>query len=147
MKHTQVYAAQLINYSPNYELPIKTWFCFLSRWNSQTRPRYESYLYSEQKSLLYSYSKALCIIFINVYIYIYIEGPITDMSHNMWFRTKWHFDTHRIFKQLAKALIRLFICAGWSEALLVAQTTLLEMSCCGSYLYLYMCEWLFFIRF
>ena len=30
-------------------------------------------------------------------------------------------NTHRIFKRLAKALIRLRICAGWSEALLVAR--------------------------
>ena len=34
---------------------------------------------------------------------------------------------------LAKALIRLHICAGWSEALLVAHTTLLEISYHGSY--------------
>ena len=40
--------------------------------------------------------------------------------------------SHRIFKRLAKALIRLRICAGWSEALLVAHTTLLVISCCGS---------------
>ena len=31
----------------------------------------------------------------------------------------------------AKALIRLRVCAGWSEPLLVAQTTLLEISCHG----------------
>ena len=31
------------------------------------------------------------------------------------------------------ALIRLGICAGWSEPLLVAHTTLLEISCHGSY--------------
>ena len=36
---------------------------------------------------------------------------------------------HRIFKRLTKALIRLRVCAGWSEALLVAHTTLLEISC------------------
>ena len=39
---------------------------------------------------------------------------------------------HRIFKRLAKALIRLRLCTGWSEPLLVAHTTLLEMSCLGS---------------
>ena len=33
--------------------------------------------------------------------------------------------SHRMFKQLAKALIRLCVCAGWSEPLLVAHTTLL----------------------
>ena len=42
----------------------------------------------------------------------------------MPFRHK--FNSHRIFKRLAKALIR-------SEALLVAHTTLLEISCTGSY--------------
>ena len=33
----------------------------------------------------------------------------------------------------AKALIRLRVCAGWSEALLVAHTTLLEISCRSSF--------------
>ena len=42
---------------------------------------------------------------------------------------------HRIFKRLAKALIRLRVCAGWSEPLLVAHTTLLEISCRGSIIY------------
>ena len=41
--------------------------------------------------------------------------------------------SHIIFKRLAKALIRLRVCAGWSEALLVAHTTLLDISCRGSY--------------
>ena len=41
-------------------------------------------------------------------------------------------NSHRIFKWLAKALIRLHICARWSEALLVAHTTLLKISCRGS---------------
>ena len=41
-------------------------------------------------------------------------------------------NTNRIFKRLAKALIRLRICADWSVALLVAHTTLLEISCTGS---------------
>ena len=44
-------------------------------------------------------------------------------------------DSHKIFKRLAKALIRLRVCAGWSEALLVAHITLLEISCCGSYIF------------
>ena len=39
---------------------------------------------------------------------------------------------HIIFKRQANALIRLCVCAGWSEPLLVAQTTLLEISCRGS---------------
>ena len=34
-----------------------------------------------------------------------------------------------------RALIRLCVCAGWSEPLLVAHTTLLEISCHGSYIY------------
>ena len=37
-----------------------------------------------------------------------------------------------IFKRQAKALISLRVCAGWSEPLLVAHTTLLEISCRGS---------------
>ena len=39
---------------------------------------------------------------------------------------------HGIFKRLAKSLIRLRVCAGWSEPLLVAHATLLEISCRGS---------------
>ena len=35
--------------------------------------------------------------------------------------------------RLGNALIRLRVCAGWSEPLLVAHTTLLETSCRGSY--------------
>ena len=42
-------------------------------------------------------------------------------------------NSQRIFKRLAKALIRLRLCAGWSEPLLVAHTTLLEISCRGSF--------------
>ena len=40
--------------------------------------------------------------------------------------------SYRIFKRQAKALIWLSIYAGWSKALLVAHTTLLEISCTGS---------------
>ena len=35
-------------------------------------------------------------------------------------------DSHRTFKRLAKALTRLRMCAGWSDPLLVAHTTILE---------------------
>ena len=42
-------------------------------------------------------------------------------------------NSHEIFKWQAKALIRLRVCAGWSEPLLVAHTTLLEISCHGSF--------------
>ena len=41
-------------------------------------------------------------------------------------------NSHMILKRLAKALIRLRVCAGWSEPLLVAHTILLEISCRGS---------------
>ena len=44
-------------------------------------------------------------------------------------------DYHRIFKRLANALIRLRLCAGWSEPLHVPYTTLLEISCCGSFIF------------
>ena len=37
-----------------------------------------------------------------------------------------------VFKRLAKALIRLRVCAGWSEPLLAAHISLLEISCHGS---------------
>ena len=43
------------------------------------------------------------------------------------------FLKYRIFKRLAKALIKLRVCTGWSEALLVAHTTLLEISCSDSF--------------
>ena len=38
--------------------------------------------------------------------------------------------------RLEKALISLRVCAGWSEPLLVAHTTLLEISCHGSIIYM-----------
>ena len=43
-------------------------------------------------------------------------------------------NTQRIFKRQVKALIRLRVRAGWSEPLLVAHTTLLEISCRGSFI-------------
>ena len=48
--------------------------------------------------------------------------------------SKWSqkLNNHRVLKRLAKALIRLRVCAGWSEALLVAHPTLLEILCTGS---------------
>ena len=42
-------------------------------------------------------------------------------------------DTHRKFKRQAKALIRLRVCASWSESLMVAHITLLESLCRGSF--------------
>ena len=50
-------------------------------------------------------------------------------------------NTHNIVKRLAKALISLRVCAGWSEPLLVAHTTLLEISCCGSNIYMHFAQW------
>ena len=44
-------------------------------------------------------------------------------------------NSHKIVKRLAKALNRLHVCTGWSELLLVAHTTLLEISCRGSIIY------------
>ena len=43
-----------------------------------------------------------------------------------------NFNTHRIFKRLAKALIRPSVSAALSESMLVAHTTLLGILCCGS---------------
>ena len=39
-----------------------------------------------------------------------------------------------VCKLLAKALIRLRICAGWSKPLVLAYTTLLEISYCGPFI-------------
>ena len=39
-----------------------------------------------------------------------------------------------VFKRLAKALIRLRICAGWSKPLVLAHTTLLEISYFGQFI-------------
>ena len=41
-------------------------------------------------------------------------------------------NSHRIFKRLANALISLRVCAGWLEHLVIAHTSLLKISCCGS---------------
>ena len=46
--------------------------------------------------------------------------------------SKWCSVSNIIFKWLAKAQIRLRICAGWSEPLMVAHTTLLEIPCRSS---------------
>ena len=55
-------------------------------------------------------------------------------------------NSHRIFKWLVKALIRLHVCAGWSEPLLVSHTTLLEISCHGSFVSWKMCLGLWFVN-
>ena len=49
-------------------------------------------------------------------------------------------NTHRLFKRLGKALISLRVSAGWSELLLVAHTTLLEISCHNSALFCIPCN-------
>ena len=43
-----------------------------------------------------------------------------------------------MFTRLAKDLTRLRVCAGWSETLLVAHITLLEISCRGSKMQLWL---------
>ena len=43
------------------------------------------------------------------------------------------YSVSSLFMRLAKALLRLRTCAGWSDALLVAHTTFLEISCRGSF--------------
>ena len=66
-------------------------------------------------------------------------------AYKIWaVATIWHLDNCRlgramqppfklrILKRLAKALIRLRVCAGWSDALLIAHTTLFEISCTDS---------------
>ena len=43
-------------------------------------------------------------------------------------------ETLNFVRSVAKALLRLCVCAGWSETLLVAHITLLEISCCIYYM-------------
>ena len=62
-------------------------------------------------------------LFMACFRFIYIELSVMP-----------EINIHKILKRLAKALIRLRICAGWSELLLVPHTTLLEISCPGSYI-------------
>ena len=58
--------------------------------------------------------------------------PPLRLRNSIWCSVS-SLNSHRILKQLAKALIRLHIYTGWSEALLVPHTTLLELSCRSSY--------------
>ena len=61
--------------------------------------------------------------------------PPSKLRHSKWCSVSSLTITKiRILKRLAKALIRLRVCAGWSEALLVAHTKLLEISCTSSYM-------------
>ena len=56
-------------------------------------------------------------------------------AYNLQMMFRQYLNSHKIFKWLAKARIRLRVCAGWSESLLVAHTTLLEISSlCVKYL-------------
>ena len=50
--------------------------------------------------------------------------------HDIWFTTMWHFDKYRL--RLACGDL---VCAGWSKVLLVAHTTLLEISCHGLFIW------------
>ena len=52
-----------------------------------------------------------------------------------------YFRYFRKSKRIANALIRLRVCADWSEHLLAANTTLLEISCHGSFVLLYLGRW------
>ena len=78
--------------------------------------------------------------FKTLYMYSIIE-PVHEISNNVAFwqvqspvelRNSVSSLTIIETQRLAKALIRLRVCAGWSQALLVAHTTLLVISCPGS---------------
>ena len=43
------------------------------------------------------------------------------------------FGSRGVLRRLAGALVGLPLCAGWSGALMVAHTELLEISCTGSF--------------
>ena len=70
--------------------------------------------------------------------------PIPPLWISPW--TMWHFgglllsfetpnsNKSIVFKRLAKALIRLRICACWSKPLVLAHTTLFEISYCGPFI-------------
>ena len=57
--------------------------------------------------------------------------PPVKFKNSKWCSVS-SFTVKKICKRLAKALIRLRVYADWSEPLLVAHTTLLEISCRGS---------------
>ena len=61
------------------------------------------------------------------------------LRNSKWCSVSSLINTHRIFKRLAKALIRLRVYAGWSESLLGAHTILMEITCCGSIILLKFC--------
>ena len=58
--------------------------------------------------------------------------PALKPRHSIWCSVSSLTLIEYLFKRQAKALIRLRICADWSEPLLVAHTTLLEISCHSS---------------
>ena len=70
-----------------------------------------------------------CDILTSVDSYKPVQPPL-KLRNSKWCSVS--TNSHRIFKRQAKALIRLHVCAGWSEALLVVHTKLLEISCVGS---------------
>ena len=47
------------------------------------------------------------------------EKSVKSQGISKWILSGSPVNNHRIFKRLAKALIRLHVCAGWSEPLLV----------------------------
>ena len=57
--------------------------------------------------------------------------PPLKLRNSKWFSIS-SLRVKEIFQQLAKAMIRLCVCAVWSKPLQVAHTTLLEISCHGS---------------
>ena len=59
-----------------------------------------------------------------------VQSPL-KLRNSKWCSVSSLVNTQWICKRLAKALISLRVCAGWSEPLLVAHTTLLEISCRG----------------
>ena len=84
-----------------------------------------------------------CDILTSVYSQTSMCSLHLSLNIKMMFGQK--LDSHRIFKRLTKALTRLHVCTGWSELLLVAYTTLLEISCHGSIIFsiflLIFCHW------
>ena len=58
--------------------------------------------------------------------------PAFKLRNSVWYFVS---NTHRIFKRPAKSLIRLSVCAGWSESLLAAHTTLCQNESVWIYMY------------
>ena len=63
---------------------------------------------------------------------LYCSEHKPKKSSSFWKKNHIFGITLALFKRLANDPIRLRVCAGLSEPLLVVHTTLLEVSCCGS---------------